>query len=101
MVVDVLNAIEYGVDLFSSWYPTYLSTNAMALSLNAANPDEVVISFLKNGNERLEYCDNIAPFSDFVGGSCKCYCCITEFSVAYLSHLVNTNEMLGQTLLAM
>lgn len=76
---DILEAVEKGVDVFDSVYPT---RNARRGSL-----------FTKNGQIKItnnKYRNDNNPIEE----NCNCYTC-KNYSKAYLSHLIREQEHLG------
>jgi len=89
---EVLQSVELGVDLFSTNYPSAMTEGGYALTfpLYEIKSDIPFKIELKSEEYRM---DKRAPVED-----CKCYTCVTH-TRAYLHHLLNTNEMLVNTLL--
>jgi len=81
---DLLEAIPRGVDLFDSVLPTRLARNDAALT--------------RHGRVNLRWA-TLAEDSGPLDPDCSCYTC-TQFSRAYLRHLVVGREMLSATLLS-
>ncbi len=82
--VDLLRAVEAGIDMFDCVIPTRNGRNAMA--------------FTHRGDVRLrnaKHRGNFEPLDPF----CGCYCC-KSYSRGYLHHLFQTSEMLGPTLVS-
>ena len=80
---DVVNGVLRGVDVFDCVLPTRIARNGAA--------------FIKGGRINLrnaQYTNDPAP----IMAECGCYTC-TNFSRAYLRHLVKANEILGHILL--
>ncbi|MDE2571569.1 MAG: tRNA guanosine(34) transglycosylase Tgt [bacterium] len=83
-VVDVILAIEGGIDMFDCVYPTRCGRNARAIT--------------RSGELNLRmarFKRDTAP----VDQRCGCYVC-ANFSRAYLSHLFRAGEMLAAVLLS-
>jgi queuine tRNA-ribosyltransferase len=80
---DVVNGVLRGIDLFDSVLPTRIARNGAAL--------------VKGGRINLRNA-GFARASEPVDPHCTCYAC-TQFSLAYLHHLVKANEILGHILL--
>ncbi|HLF14019.1 MAG TPA: tRNA guanosine(34) transglycosylase Tgt [Bacteroidota bacterium] len=81
--VNLLEAVERGVDMFDCVLPTRNGRNAMA--------------FTKNGSLTItnaRHADEFVPLD----GSCGCYAC-RNFTRAYIRHLFMIREILGLTLL--
>ena len=83
-VRDLIAAVDAGIDLFDSVYPTRCGRNGRAMThrgeLNILNA-----AFVRDG----------APLD----GACDCSTCAT-YTRAYLAHLFRAKEMLGPRLLA-
>lgn len=80
--LDILGAVERGVDMFDCVMPTRAGRTAMA--------------FTRHGTMNMrnaKYRDDDAPLDD------KCGCPACKLSRAYLHHLIKCNEILGATLL--
>jgi len=81
--LDMLGAVQRGVDMFDCVMPTRSGRTAKAFtSMGELN--------LRNGRFR----EDPAPLDP----ECKCDTC-TKYSRAYLSHLIHGNEILGSVLL--
>lgn len=106
---EVLQAVGAGIDLFDSIYPFMLTKGgyAMTFPLDMENASRSLDSestageLAKSGQDSAKinlrsvaYKLDNAPL---VTG-CKCYTC-QKHSRAYINHLLNTHEMLAQTLL--
>jgi queuine tRNA-ribosyltransferase len=80
---DLVNGVIRGIDIFDCVLPTRIARNGAALvpgrRLNLRN---------------AQYSHDPAPLDP----NCRCYTC-TNFSRAYLRHLVQANEILGHVLL--
>ena len=77
--VDIVDAVESGIDMFDCVMPTRNARNGWI--------------FTRNGTIRLRnarYRDDIRPLDE----DCGCYTC-GNFSRAYLHHLQRVNEILG------
>lgn len=83
--IDMLNAIERGIDMFDCVLPTRNGRNAFA--------------FTADGPLRLRNACHQRDPAPLESG-CQCYTC-RNFSRAYLHHLFAANEMLGPTLLSL
>jgi queuine tRNA-ribosyltransferase len=77
--IDILDAIEDGVDMFDCVMPTRNARNGTAF---IATGKLVIRNSL--------YRDDFKPLDD----TCQCYTC-GNYSRAYLRHLFNVNEVLG------
>lgn len=80
--LDILGAVERGVDMFDCVMPTRAGRTAMA--------------FTRHGTMNMrnaKYRDDATPLDD------KCDCPACKLSRAYLHHLIKCNEILGATLL--
>jgi queuine tRNA-ribosyltransferase len=80
---DVVNGVMRGIDIFDCVMPTRIARNGSA--------------FVKGGRINLrnaQYKTDNTPIDE----TCTCYAC-TNFSRAYLRHLVKANEILGHILL--
>ncbi len=80
--LDILGAVERGVDMFDCVMPTRAGRTAMA--------------FTRHGTMNMrnaKYRDDASPIDD------KCGCPACKLSRAYLHHLIKCNEILGATLL--
>ena len=77
--LDIIQAVECGIDLFDCVIPTRNARNNYLYTNNG-------IVRIRNS----KYKDDITPLDS----NCKCYTC-KNFSRAYLHHLQKTNEILG------
>ncbi len=77
--LDILDAIERGVDMFDCVMPTRNARNGTLFT----HLGKLVI-------RNARYRNDLQPVED----NCLCYCC-QNFSRAYLRHLFNINEVLG------
>ena len=80
--LDILGAVERGIDMFDCVMPTRAGRTAMA--------------FARHGTMNMrnaKYRDDAAPLDD------KCGCPACGLSRAYIHHLIKCNEILGATLL--
>ena len=80
--LDILGAVERGVDMFDCVMPTRAGRTAQA--------------FTRHGTMNMrnaKFRDDAAPLDD------KCGCPACKLSRAYIHHLVKCNEVLGATLL--
>ena len=83
-VRDLVTAIDCGIDLFDSVYPTRCGRNGRAMT-HAGELNIFNASFTRDAS----------PLDD----ACDCSTC-TTFTRAYLSHLFRAKEMLGPRLLS-
>jgi queuine tRNA-ribosyltransferase len=83
-VVDLIEAIDCGIDLFDCVYPTRCGRNGRAMT--------------SQGELNILNAAFAADFSP-VDPNCDCYAC-RSFTRAYLSHLFRAKEMLGPRLLS-
>jgi len=110
MPEEVLQAVAAGVDLFDSTYPHMLTMGGYAMTFpvtmedilgDFANKNLAVEEWSKSDSDSAKICLRSVSFrldeSPLVDG-CKCYTC-RKHSRAYIHHLLNTHEMLAQTLL--
>jgi queuine tRNA-ribosyltransferase len=84
--IDLINGISRGVDIFDCVLPTRMARNNTAMLWYGGRLN------LKN-----------APFTRDprpIDHTCTCYTC-TNFTRAYLRHLINAKEMLSATLLSL
>ena len=81
--IDILNAIELGVDMFDCVLPTRMGRNGRAFT----SIGEVKI---KNNKHKLS--------KEALDRNCNCSCC-QNYTCGYLHHLFKTKEMLGSILL--
>lgn len=106
---EVLQAVEAGVDVFDSIYPFMLTKGgyAMTFPLNMENspgnldtqPSASELAYIGSDSAKMNL-RSVAyrlDKSPLVVG-CKCYTC-QRHTRAYIHHLINTHEMLSQTLL--
>ncbi len=82
--LDIVEGVARGVDLFDCVNPTRLARHQAAITR---------FGRINISNEK--YKSDQAPLVE----GCPCYTC-SNFSRAYLRHLVKTNELLGPTLLS-
>lgn len=80
--LDILGAVERGIDMFDCVMPTRAGRTAQAFTRHGTMN-------MKNARFR----DDAAPLDD------KCGCPACKLSRAYIHHLVKCNEILGATLL--
>jgi queuine tRNA-ribosyltransferase len=80
--VDLIKAIDSGIDLFDCVMPTRVARNGTLFT-----------SLGKVSIKRQEYTEDPSPLDP----SCACYTC-RNFSKAYLRHLFQSNEILGHRL---
>ena len=82
--IDILEAVERGVDMFDCVLPTRLARHGNA--------------FTKNGKINLKnskYKEDFTPIEE----GCDCYTC-KNYTKSYVKHLINCEESLGGTLLS-
>lgn len=106
MPEEVLQAVSAGIDLFDSTYPHTLTTGGLAMVFPLKMEEGFSRRFLENGNadigsdftkinlRALSYRQDTSPILQ----GCECYTCM-KHTKAYINHLLNTHEMLAQTLL--
>jgi len=105
--VEVLQGVAAGIDLFDSTYPYLLTMGGYAMTFPLNMEDKLFVS--KESNVELSdigddsakinlratiYRNDASPIMQ----SCSCYTC-QKHTKAYINHLLNTHEMLAQTLL--
>ncbi len=83
--LDILGAVERGIDMFDCVLPTRNGRNGMA--------------FTHNGPLSVKSARCTEDFSP-IEEKCTCYAC-TNFSRAYIRHLLNMNEILGLHLVSL
>ncbi len=83
--LDILSAVERGIDMFDCVLPTRNGRNGMA--------------FTANGPLSVKSAQCTEDFSPIEEG-CRCYAC-RNFTRAYLRHLLNMNEILGLHLVSL
>jgi len=81
--IDIIEAVERGIDLFDCVFPTRVARTGTAFS----NEGKVVI-------RNATYTNDLDP----IDKECECYVC-RDFSRSYLRHLINAKEILGAQLL--
>ncbi|KAI5055692.1 hypothetical protein GOP47_0029213 [Adiantum capillus-veneris] len=106
MPEEVLQAVSAGIDIFDSTYPHTLTMSGLAMVFPLEMEDFFCRSGMGSGNtdigsdftkinlRSLSYRNDASPILE----NCKCYTCM-KHSKAYINHLLNTHEMLAQTLL--
>jgi queuine tRNA-ribosyltransferase len=80
---DLVNGVLRGIDIFDCVLPTRIARNG-----------SVLVPGRRLNLRNAEYSRDPAPLD----ANCGCYTC-TNFSRAYLRHLVQANEILGHILL--
>ncbi|MDR0726787.1 MAG: tRNA guanosine(34) transglycosylase Tgt [Rickettsiales bacterium] len=80
--LDILGAVERGIDMFDCVMPTRAGRTAQAFTRNGA---------MNMRNAKFK--DDASPLDD------KCGCPACKLSRAYINHLIRCNEILGATLL--
>lgn len=83
--LDMLEAVERGIDMFDCVVPTRYGRNGTAFT----STGKIII-------RNSAYIEDFSPLDK----ECGCYTCKT-FTKAYLRHLFNAQEMLGLTLLSL
>ena len=81
---DILEGVEYGVDIFDCVLPTRIARHGQA--------------FTRNGKINLnnaKFKVDLKPIED----GCDCYCC-KNYTRAYVRHLISVGETLGGRLLS-
>ena len=94
--IDLIYAIQYGYNLFDTQYLLQLNQEKKALNFKYTihlNDNDILTFDLMN-NEHENNNVNMSPLVD----NCQCPTC-QHYSIAYLHHLFNAQEMLGQVLL--
>ncbi|MCO5575132.1 hypothetical protein L7F22_028929 [Adiantum nelumboides] len=106
MPEEVLQAVSAGIDVFDSTYPHILTMSGLAMVFPLKMATSFSNTAMENGNtdigsdftkinlRALSYRNDTSPILE----NCKCYTCM-KHSKAYINHLLNTHEMLAQTLL--
>lgn len=82
---DIIEVVEFGLDMFDCVIPTRYGRNGTA--------------FTRRGKLTVRNSPYAQDFSPLDPG-CSCYAC-RDFSRAYLRHLFNTDEMLGARLVSL
>jgi queuine tRNA-ribosyltransferase len=77
--LDIIEAVERGIDMFDCVIPTRNARNGTVFTING----KLVI-------RNAKYKADFNPLEE----ECKCYSCL-NFSRAYIRHLFNVNEVLG------
>eukprot|EP01018_Ginkgo_biloba_P023408 Gb_17205 [translate_table: standard] len=106
---EVLQGVAAGIDLFDSTYPYLLTMGGYAMTFPLNMEETVVVKrtspvelsdigadFAKINLRAIIYRNDTSPIME----SCSCYTC-RKHTKAYINHLLNTHEMLAQTLLEM
>ena len=83
--VDLVEAVEHGIDMFDCVVPTRYGRNGTAFT-----------SLGKMVVRNAPYIEDFRPLDP----ECSCYCC-RNFTRAYLRHLFNTEEILGLRLISL
>ena len=81
--IDIVEAVERGIDLFDCIIPTRFARTGTAFT----DKGKLVV-------RNASFANDISPLDE----NCNCYVC-RNFSRSYLRHLVNTKEILGVQLL--
>lgn len=105
--VEVLQGVAAGIDLFDSTYPYLLTMGGYAMTFPFNMEDKLFVNKASNvevsniGADSVKinlratiYRNDASPIMQ----SCSCYTC-KKHTKAYINHLLNTHEMLAQTLL--
>lgn len=82
--IDILEAVERGIDIFDCVLPTRIARHGNALTRNG-----------KINLRNLKYKEDFSPLEE----DCDCYAC-KNFSKAYIRHLILAKETLGGRLLS-
>ena len=82
---DIINAVEYGVDMFDCVAPTRYGRNGTAFT-----------SVGRLSIRNSPYIEDFGPLDP----ECDCYAC-KNFSRSYIRHLCNAHEMLSSSLLSL
>ncbi|MCL2369346.1 MAG: tRNA guanosine(34) transglycosylase Tgt [Alphaproteobacteria bacterium] len=82
--LDILGAVERGIDMFDCVMPTRAGRTAMAFTRDGTLN-------MRNAVHRDD--------ADVLDAECNCYACKNKLSRAYIHHLIKCNEILGATLL--
>ncbi|PIK56876.1 putative queuine tRNA-ribosyltransferase subunit QTRTD1-like [Apostichopus japonicus] len=103
--LDVLLAIENGIDLFSAFYPYQITGTGCALVFSWSDENKKTLNYQTNRPDDINegfYIDlNNKKFAeDFspVLSDCECYCC-QHHTKAYINHLLVTKELMAGVLL--
>lgn len=83
--IDLVENVCRGVDIFDCVSPTRLARHGHVLTTHG-----------KINIKNSKYKDDTAPLCD----DCDCYTCRSGYSRAYIRHLINSDETLGQRLLS-
>ncbi len=75
---DIIHAVERGIDMFDSVFPTRVARNATVFTENGR-------LLLRNETNKFDF--------EPIDKNCNCYVC-QNFSKAYLRHLFKANELL-------
>lgn len=94
-------AIEAGVDVFDSYYASYLADRGIALNLSWATDGAKGLE----GYRLLDITNAETMVSDERSlmdeqQHCPCYACAENYKRCYIHHLFNVHEILGLTLLS-
>ena len=98
-LADIFVALEAGVDVFDSAYCYTAVENGCALTYPNTLPlkdgamDPIVTGFEIDLNDEKYAADHLPLLA-----SCSCYTC-TNYTRAYVHHLLGTKELLGKVLL--
>lgn len=104
---EVLQGVAAGIDVFGSTYPYLLTMGGYAMTFPLNMEDKLFVSkasYVELSNMGADsakinlratiYRNDASPIMQ----SCSCYTC-QKHTKAYINHLLNTHEMLAQTLL--
>ena len=98
---QVLRLVDAGLDLINSCYPNQMAGKGVALMFqyrSVGNKVEEVEK--KEVMEEMDMSDGMYKLdTNPLDRECECYCC-KNHTKAYIHHLLNTKEMLANTLLA-
>ncbi|XP_024538748.1 queuine tRNA-ribosyltransferase accessory subunit 2 [Selaginella moellendorffii] len=107
MPEEILQAVSTGVDIFDSTYPHTLTKGGYAMTFPLSMDEkpwkfsledgaELGADFTKINLRSIAYRCDVTPLKP----GCTCYTC-QKHTRAYINHLLNTHEMVAQTLLDM
>lgn len=87
-ILDILDVVEYGIDMFDCVAPTRMARNGTVFASESKIAKKYRISITNS-----EFRKDSRPISAW----CKCKYCKGEFAVSrrYIHHLFRVNEMLG------
>ena len=106
---DIFKAVECGIDVFDTAYALKATENGCALAypnklaikldeaVDSEDNKDIEINHIFEINlKSAKYCESMDPLL----AGCTCYTC-TNYSCAYIYHLLDTDEILGGILLMM